>query len=581
LVAARENLIDLVGGLDKLSSKTQSYYGSFYSSDEQLQRAAEQAQKTLDSGFADLGKSVPASKLAFRELVESQDLSTEAGRKLFNSLLDLSDEFDIVSKRSDFLAGLTSAARAQQGSIFDTFASDAQKLDAARKIVSDTFASIGKAVPDSAGAFLSLAQSIDPATEAGQALIAALQKVSGAFAYVQTAAAEAAKQASIKSFEAAKAALDGKSSGLTDAMQSLVDRFGNLSPVARTVADDLAATRQQLEGLSSGLSDLFNAAQMTDLQRLGKTVGQRDQIRSAVEQLNSDIFEAALKGMSRQDQIGQLKKAEADLWAGMGTAADKGQQASKIRDVLLRRLGLESDDAKDSAGKVAELANQARKDQIDTLKAQIDGMQRMRDLAGQIADFTANLSIGDLSPLSYADQLSAAQAQFEQTLGKAKGGDQQAQGQLTNNAKTYLDEARSYFASSTDYAAIYEKVTGSLKSVASPAESALTAAQSQLDTLSKLPDVMAAMVDTSKDDVAALQAVQAALRSGDDYLTKSIDAQTVALQQQIDALTTIASNQDAQIKQAGAAYQQMTDELKAVKAQLAAIEANGALAGAA
>ena len=124
-------------------------------------------------------------------------------------------------------------------------------------------------------------------------------------------------------------------------------------------------------------------------------------------------------------------------------------------------------------------------------------------------------------------------------------------------------------------------MTGSLKSISSPAESTLTAAQAQLDTLSKLPDVMAAMVDTSKDDVAALQAVQAALRSGDDYLTKSIDAQTVALQKQIDTLTTIASNQDAQIKQAGAAYQQMTDELKAVKAQLAAIEANGALAGAA
>ena len=78
-------------------------------------------------------------------------------------------------------------------------------------------------------------------------------------------------------------------------MQSLVDRFGNLSPVARTVADDLAATQQQLSGLSDGLANLFNTAQLTDLQKLGQTVGQRDQIRSAVEQLNIDIFEAALR----------------------------------------------------------------------------------------------------------------------------------------------------------------------------------------------------------------------------------------------------------------------------------------------
>jgi len=230
---------------------------------------------------------------------------------------------------------------------------------------------------------------------------------------------------------------------------------------------------------------------------------------------------------------------------------------------------------------VADLAKQARQDQIETLRTQIDGMQRMRDLAGQIADFTDNLSIGDLSPLSYADQLASAKSLFEQTLAAAQIGDTQAQGQLTGNARTYLDEARRYFASSTDYAAIYEKVTGSLKGFAAPSDSALTAAQAQLDTLAKLPEVMAAVVDNSKNDVAALQAVQLALRNGDDYLSKSIDAQTVALQKQIDALTTIASNQEAQIRQAGTAYQQMTDELKAVKAQLAAIEANGALAGAA
>jgi len=569
-IKAREDLIDLAGGLDKLASKTQAFYQAYYSSSEQQQLAAKQAQQVLVTGFADIGQSIPASRAAFRGLVEAQDLSTEAGRKLWNSLLDLSDEFDTVQKLADAAAESTKAATQSQASLFDSFASDAQKLDAARKLVGDTFASIGKDVPASSAAFLQLTQAIDPATEAGQQMIAALQKVGGAFAYVQTTAAAAAK-----------ATLTGQASKIEGDMQSLVARFGSLSPVARTVADDLAATQQQLAGLSDGLANLFGGKQLTDLEKLGQTVNYRTQIRGAISQLNDDIFEAALKGMSRPQQIEQLKKAEADLWAGMASAADKGQQASQIRSVVLRRLGLESDEANGAASKVADLAKQARQDQIETLRTQIDGMQRLRDLAGQIADFTANLSIGDLSPLSYADQLSAAQAQFEQTLGKAKGGDQQAQGQLTNNAKTYLDEARSYFASSTDYAAIYEKVTGSLKSIASPADSTLTAAQAQLDTLSKLPDVMAAMVDTSKDDVAALQAVQAALRSGDDYLTKSIDAQTVALQKQIDTLTTIASNQDAQIKQAGAAYQQMTDELKAVKAQLAAIEANGALAGAA
>ncbi len=571
-IAARENLIDLAGGLESLASKTQSFYANFYTGEEQLNLAAKQAQRVLDQGFADLDLTQPTDRKGFRELVESygKDLSTEGARKYFNALLDLEDEYNIVAKAAESaaekLAAASDVARQSQGSIFDAFASDAQKLDAAKKLVGDTFASIGKAVPDSAGAFLSLAQSIDPATEAGQGLIATLAKVSNAFAYTQTVA---------------RATLTGQMSEIESRMADLAARFGSLSPAARTVADDLAATQQQLAGLSDGLANLFNTAQLTDLQKLGQTVGYRDQIRGAISQINDDVFEAMLKGIARPQQIEQLKKAEADLWAGMSVVADKGQQAAKIRAVVLRRLGLESDEANSAAGKAADLAKQARQDQIDTLRTQIDGMQRMRDLAGQIADFTDNLSIGDLSPLSYADQLASAKSLFEQTLAAAQIGDTQAQSQLTGNARTYLDEARRYFASSTDYAAIYEKVTGSLKGFAAPSDSALTAAQSQLDTLAKLPDVMAAVVDNSKNDVAALQAVQLALRNGDDYLSKSIDAQTVALQKQIDALTTIASNQEAQIRQAGTAYQQMTDELKAVKAQLAAIEANGALAGAA
>ncbi len=570
-IKAREDLIDLAGGLDKLASKTQAFYQAYYSSSEQQQLAAKQAQQVLVTGFADIGQSIPASRAAFRGLVEAQDLSTEAGRKLWNSLLDLSDEFDTVQKLADAAAESTKAATQSQASLFDSFASDAQKLDAARKLVGDTFASIGKDVPASSAAFLQLTQAIDPATEAGQSLITALNKISGAFAYVQTTASAAAK-----------ATLTGQASKIEGDMQSLVARFGSLSPVARTVADDLAATQQQLAGLSDGLANLFGGKQLSDLEKLGQTVNYRTQIRSAISQLNDDIFEAALKGMSRPQQIEQLKKAEADLWAGMASAADKGQQASRIRSVVLRRLGLESDEANGAASKAADLAKQARQDQIETLRTQIDGMQRLRDLAGQIADFSANLSIGDLSTLDFTGQLAAAKQLFEQTATAAASGDTKAQGNLTANARTYLEEARAYFASSSNYAAIYDAVNGQLKSIAgtSPTDSAISNAQTQIDQLQKLPDVMASVVDTSQMQIETLRSVQSALRSGDEYLSKSIDKQTEAMQQQIDALHTLANNQQAQIVQAGAAYTAMTEELRQVKAKLAAIENNGALVAA-
>ena len=197
-IAAREHLIDLAGGLESLASKTQSFYANFYTGEEQMALAAKQAQKVLTEGFAEIGQSIPATREAFRALVESQDLSAESGRKLWNSLLDLQDEFDAVADGADATAASLSAATttAQQGqaSLFDTFATDGQKLAAAQKLVSDTFASIGTAVPENAAAFLSLAQSIDPATEAGQGFVAAMEKVSNAFAFVEKHRRTAARQ---------------------------------------------------------------------------------------------------------------------------------------------------------------------------------------------------------------------------------------------------------------------------------------------------------------------------------------------------------------------------------------------------
>lgn len=249
-ISARESLIDLAGGLDKLASKTQAYYQAYYSSNEQLQLAAKQAQQVLVTGFADIGKAVPANREAFRALVESQDLSTEAGRKLWNSLLDLSDEFDTVQKLVDATAEATKAAAQAQGSLFDTWANDQQKLAAAQKLVTDTFAGLGKSVPATGADFLALAQSIDPATEAGQNMIAMLQKASDAFAYVQKSAATGAASMAQAAADAASTAANAWGSS-ADAIKSALDslrigQLAGLSPEAQyRAAKDRFSNLQQ------------------------------------------------------------------------------------------------------------------------------------------------------------------------------------------------------------------------------------------------------------------------------------------------------------------------------------------------
>ena len=332
-VKAREDLIDLAGGLDQLASKTQSYYANFYSSDEQVQRAAKQAQKVLDQGFADLGLTLPTDRKGFRSLVESygNDLSTEGNRKLFNALLDLQDEFDAVAdaaessaekikSASDKLTSATDAAKQGQGSLFDTFASDAQKLDAAKKLVSDTFASIGQAVPDSSAAFLRLAQSIDPATEAGQSFIATLGKVSNAFAYVEKSVADSS------------AALVASAQAIAQASQSrrsVQDQFDPAGSAARAQADINAAFAKY------GATNLIpttreGVAQLAGTIDVNSALGQE---QMAALQSLSGAFDAVF---GAQERAAQEAAAAAQLSINAAkTAADEQMRlANQVHDSI-------------------------------------------------------------------------------------------------------------------------------------------------------------------------------------------------------------------------------------------------------
>jgi len=338
-IAARENLIDLAGGPDALASKTQSFYANFYSREEQVQLAAKQAQVALNSGFADLNLAVPTSKKAFRELVESQDLSAEAGRKLWNSLLDLQDEFDAVADGADAtaakLAAATTTAQQGQASLFDTFASDSQKLDAARKMVGDSFASIGSAVPASAAEFLKLAQSIDPATEAGQSFIATLGKVSNAFAYVEKASADSSA-AMVASAQAAAQAIAQASSS----RRSIQDQFDSTGAVARAQADinaafskygatNLIPTTREGVAAVAGSIDVNSALGQEQMAALNALTGAFNTVFSAQEKAAQD---AAAAAQAAADQ--QAKSAQDALDAARRSADEQMRLATQVHDSI-------------------------------------------------------------------------------------------------------------------------------------------------------------------------------------------------------------------------------------------------------
>ncbi len=82
-------LADLFGGLSNFKSTTGAYFEAYFSEAERAAALTGQLSQQMRA----LGYSLPATREGFRELVERQDLSTDAGRRSYAALVQLSGAF--------------------------------------------------------------------------------------------------------------------------------------------------------------------------------------------------------------------------------------------------------------------------------------------------------------------------------------------------------------------------------------------------------------------------------------------------------------------------------------------------------
>lgn len=90
---AASSLVDLFGSIENLKSASQSFYDQFANDTIKLA----DAQKRLDTTFADLNLSIPATTDEYYALVQGLDLSTEAGRKAYAALIGVGNSFLFVA----------------------------------------------------------------------------------------------------------------------------------------------------------------------------------------------------------------------------------------------------------------------------------------------------------------------------------------------------------------------------------------------------------------------------------------------------------------------------------------------------
>lgn len=106
---AASQLISAFGGVDQFNAAASTYFQNFYTEQERVDAAT----RRLTGAFSDLGLTLPSTREEFRKLVDSQDLTTEAGRNTYAALLQLSGAFaELVPASEDAADAIDKVSKA-------------------------------------------------------------------------------------------------------------------------------------------------------------------------------------------------------------------------------------------------------------------------------------------------------------------------------------------------------------------------------------------------------------------------------------------------------------------------------------
>jgi len=93
---AMYKLQDMMGGAEAFTDAVDTYFTSMFTDEEQAAAKAAQAARQVSVVFAEMGVDAPDSKAGFRGLVNSLDVTTEAGAQTFAALMNISEAFALV-----------------------------------------------------------------------------------------------------------------------------------------------------------------------------------------------------------------------------------------------------------------------------------------------------------------------------------------------------------------------------------------------------------------------------------------------------------------------------------------------------
>ena len=581
-----EDMILAAGGVAALRDSISYYMENFTGGS-----AASQMVELTDA-FSKLGYSVPESKEAFRALVDSIDQTTPAGQRLWAQIVKLAPAFDAAAEAAkeleemyNRLKGGTPFADANAGweKLWDDWATVIEgKL---QQIQAPFDAQINEAINQQKADIRVWATAISEATSAigiinaeiarlgtigapAQGAIASLgmlvqslykdisawkEKIAAARAEITRLEGETNPEYEIRRQELLKEQGMSLIRNLMQMWSQMIDGINNMTNALQDQIDSLSIdpTGAALSTANSRLAQsyaAYDAYKQSGGNDVTTELGYLSAIQSAVmARYNAEL--AKIQEAEAEYIAAETERLNAALQAqieAINAATDAAIQAESDRlDAAIKAQSKLDEAAQkalrkqfDAEQKALQKAHDA---QLEALQDELDAANKLKDAIKGIAEYARGMALGGNSPLSPEQRLAEAQRQYQDLLARAQGGDAEAIAKLSGASDAYLEAAKQYYGSGTQYSDTFDAVKNAMSAIGGMSAPDPDSIQSRIDALREAQaEEMDALRELQSEQLDLLREQQQeridqmreASRDVQDGIRKAAQAQIEALQKQ-------------------------------------------------
>ena len=400
-----EALSAAAGGLEALATNSATYYGAFFSEAEKIEDTIDSIKRAFESADVEL----VSSREAYRAMVEDIDLTTEAGREMFATMMALSGQaaqyYSIVEQQA---AAAAAQALANTLVYYEQFTTAGQKTEDVLAGIVAQFEDLELALPGTRDGFIAAVDALDTTTEAGKKMFDTLMGVAGAADAYYDILEQRASQAVGNAYSLLERSVNAEKAALTAAYQQQKAEQDVLLQQRREVQ------QQYHQGVANSYRDMAQTASAT----ASALSGLRSAISSALGQLVDDSAEVVEQ--RRDAAVAQLRRA---LTTGDLSNADQLAEAARTAASVDSGVFGSLEDFRREQGRTANLL--AELGDLTTgrqtaAEQQAESLQKLADQSASNAQ-TFSQSIGSVkTSIDYAYEAELAALDEQLALGKSQ-----------------------------------------------------------------------------------------------------------------------------------------------------------------